>query len=293
MRHSPSWPQSSLAQLYPSRISLLQRPFPLPVTLIPFVHGVPASQEKLSISICKTPLSNPPQPSRARLAYLTLGKGSSTRSPRSITRTSAASALSCPHPAAISLGSTVGQRGTWCFVNAWRLAQHQLEHNCLLWSREWLPLHKGQGEKYNLWGFSRQMNIERSYFTIPFSSLSSQHRQSALSCAGSGTVSSNVHTERLKNTRHFYLVTLWPPLFAIILNTTLKTVSHTHVRAINWRDRMSFLKPAVFVEWVVPADWQLSRFKNSSGLGGKKKKLKLLKSAQFTLSLLKGYCVSK
>lgn len=66
------------------------KPFPLSVPLTQFVHHVPASQEKMSISICKTSLSNPHQPLLASLAYLTLGQDS-TSSPRSITWTSMAS----------------------------------------------------------------------------------------------------------------------------------------------------------------------------------------------------------
>lgn len=76
--------QSSLAQLSLSRVTLLQRPFP--VTLILVVHSVPAAQE-LSMSIYRAWLSNPAQPSLASLACPTLSGGCGTHSPRSITGT--------------------------------------------------------------------------------------------------------------------------------------------------------------------------------------------------------------
>lgn len=107
--------QSSLAQLSLSRVTLLQRPFP--VTLILVVHSVPAAQE-LSMSIYTAWLSNPAQPSLASLACPALSGGCGTHSPRSITGTSTASQLACPHPAASSVGRTTGQRGTSWFVSA-------------------------------------------------------------------------------------------------------------------------------------------------------------------------------
>lgn len=58
--------QSSLAQLSLSRVTLLQRPFP--VTLILVVHSVPAAQE-LSMSIYRAWLSNPAQPSPGAVAH--------------------------------------------------------------------------------------------------------------------------------------------------------------------------------------------------------------------------------
>lgn len=108
--------QSSLAQLYLSRVTLLQRPFP--VTLIVVVHGVPASQE-LSRSMYRAWLSNLAQPSLASLACPTLSRGCSAHSLRSITGTGTASQLACPHPAASSMGRTTRQRGTSWFVSAW------------------------------------------------------------------------------------------------------------------------------------------------------------------------------
>lgn len=95
--------QSSLAQLYLPRAALLQRPFPVTVTLL--AHSVPASQ-KLPTSIYRAWLSSLAQASLASLACPALSRGCGTQGPRSTTGTSTAWPLSCPHPTAGSMGRT-------------------------------------------------------------------------------------------------------------------------------------------------------------------------------------------
>lgn len=115
--------QSSLAQLYLSRVALLQTPFP--VTLILLVHSVPASQ-KLSTSIYRAWLSNLAQPSLTSLACPTLPRSCGTHSPRSITGTSAAWQLSCPHPTASSMDHRTERNFLF-----WECSAHsRLEHKC-------------------------------------------------------------------------------------------------------------------------------------------------------------------
>lgn len=111
--------QSSLAQLSLFRVALLQRPFP--VTLILAVHSIPASQE-LSMRIYTAWLSNLAQPSFASLVCPALSRGCGTHNPKSITGTSTALRLSCPHPTASSTARTTGQTGASWFVSS----QHTL-----------------------------------------------------------------------------------------------------------------------------------------------------------------------